>query len=107
MLTCQRCHHEWTPRSEDRPHECPRCKSYLWDKQPRHRYIYALQHPTTNALFYVGGSVNPLQRVSEHLTGASNGPTMRRYIGALKAAGLRARLVILEQVPFDVAVERE
>lgn len=107
MLTCKRCSYDWQPRSTEKPKQCPRCKSYAWVSPSRHRYIYALQHPVNKEFFYVGGSINPAQRVSEHLTGASNGPTMRRYISTLKAAGLTARLVILERAPFDIAIERE
>jgi len=29
-LTCKRCGHSWTPRSND-PRMCPRCKSYKWN----------------------------------------------------------------------------
>ncbi len=35
-LQCLRCGHEWMPRSEERPGNCPKCKSPYWDK-PRKR----------------------------------------------------------------------
>lgn len=31
MLKCKRCEHEWKPRMERRPSECPNCKSRYWD----------------------------------------------------------------------------
>lgn len=33
-LTCQRCGHEWLPRT-DRPAACPRCNSRVWDQAPQ------------------------------------------------------------------------
>jgi predicted Zn-ribbon and HTH transcriptional regulator len=35
-LKCNRCKHEWYPRSESIPLECPKCKSPYWNK-PRIR----------------------------------------------------------------------
>jgi len=32
---CLNCGHLWTPRSEERPVVCPRCKSYSWDKKKK------------------------------------------------------------------------
>lgn len=29
--TCEKCHHSWLPRSEERPRVCPKCKSAWWD----------------------------------------------------------------------------
>jgi predicted Zn-ribbon and HTH transcriptional regulator len=29
---CERCGHEWLPRSKDTPRVCPKCKSPYWDK---------------------------------------------------------------------------
>ncbi len=31
-LRCLRCGHEWIPRSEARPGNCPKCNSPYWDK---------------------------------------------------------------------------
>lgn len=28
---CERCSHEWIPRSEERPRLCPACNSAYWD----------------------------------------------------------------------------
>ena len=34
---CERCHHEWVPRSkEEEPRVCPKCKSPYWN-MPRQR----------------------------------------------------------------------
>jgi rubrerythrin len=30
---CNRCTHEWSPRSEDMPKVCPRCKSPYWSSE--------------------------------------------------------------------------
>lgn len=33
---CERCDHEWIPRSNDRtPRVCPKCKSPYWDRPRR------------------------------------------------------------------------
>lgn len=31
-LTCKRCGHRWMPRKIELPTQCPRCKSYYWNK---------------------------------------------------------------------------
>jgi predicted Zn-ribbon and HTH transcriptional regulator len=28
---CERCGHKWTPRENERPRACPKCKSTFWD----------------------------------------------------------------------------
>lgn len=28
---CERCHHKWTPRFDEKPRVCPKCKSPYWD----------------------------------------------------------------------------
>ncbi len=30
---CNRCGHEWYPRSEKEPKNCPHCKSPYWNKE--------------------------------------------------------------------------
>jgi len=30
-----RCGNEWYPMKPGRPHVCPKCKSVLWDQEPR------------------------------------------------------------------------
>jgi predicted Zn-ribbon and HTH transcriptional regulator len=29
---CERCEHEWVPRTDAKPKVCPRCKSPYWDR---------------------------------------------------------------------------
>jgi len=31
-LKCLRCDHEWFKRTDDDPLQCPKCKSYNWNK---------------------------------------------------------------------------
>ncbi len=33
--SCDRCGHEWLPRSRKHPSVCPRCKSPYWDSSKR------------------------------------------------------------------------
>jgi predicted Zn-ribbon and HTH transcriptional regulator len=30
---CQKCGHEWPPRSDNIPKECPKCKSRKWNNK--------------------------------------------------------------------------
>ena len=30
---CERCQHEWLPRTARKPTICPRCKSPYWDRK--------------------------------------------------------------------------
>jgi len=30
LLRCQKCGHEWFPRTPEPPKVCPKCKSYEW-----------------------------------------------------------------------------
>ena len=30
--TCDKCKHQWTPRTE-KPVTCPKCKTYNWEKK--------------------------------------------------------------------------
>lgn len=32
---CERCGHQWIPRSEEQPRICPKCKSAYWDRPRR------------------------------------------------------------------------
>ena len=34
---CLRCGHEWLPRVEEQPRQCPRCKSPYWDKERKEK----------------------------------------------------------------------
>lgn len=31
---CQQCGHDFTPRTNSRPAQCPKCHSYKWDSPP-------------------------------------------------------------------------
>jgi len=42
FYVCERCGHEWYPRSEKKPTVCPSCKSPYWDK-PRQEKSQAKQ----------------------------------------------------------------
>ena len=33
IKTCNQCGHIWTPRSEDIPRACPKCKRYDWNNK--------------------------------------------------------------------------
>jgi predicted Zn-ribbon and HTH transcriptional regulator len=33
LRKCNRCDHEWLPRMEKIPVECPKCKSTYWNKE--------------------------------------------------------------------------
>ena len=32
LLYCERCGHEWLPRSKNKPKVCPACNSRIYDK---------------------------------------------------------------------------
>jgi predicted Zn-ribbon and HTH transcriptional regulator len=37
---CERCGHQWLPRTMERPTICPKCKTAYWDKpraQPKRK----------------------------------------------------------------------
>lgn len=33
MHTCKRCKHQWRPRQDDAPVQCPHCRSPYWDRE--------------------------------------------------------------------------
>src|ERR1035437_1688309 len=35
LMNCKRCGHEWRPRVEGHPVQCPKCKSPYWDREKR------------------------------------------------------------------------
>ena len=37
---CERCSHEWIPRSESQPTICPKCKSPYWNRSPKSMMTY-------------------------------------------------------------------
>lgn len=32
---CERCEHEWVPKTPKKPRVCPKCKSPYWDRKRR------------------------------------------------------------------------
>ncbi len=38
-LQCNRCYHEWIPRTEKTPDRCPKCISPYWNKERIRPYI--------------------------------------------------------------------
>ena len=41
---CERCEHQWVPRTGEAPRVCPKCKSPYWDR-PRQRFVDAKNRP--------------------------------------------------------------
>lgn len=37
---CERCSHEWIPRSKSHPTICPKCKSPYWNRSPKSMMRY-------------------------------------------------------------------
>jgi group I intron endonuclease len=74
-------------------------------------FIYALSHPTTNEVRYIGKSKHPKKRYSEHLSKARTRKYENRHLGhwinQLSRTGLKPILTILEECHVDVWKERE
>lgn len=32
LLKCARCRHEWQQRGKEKPGQCPKCRSAIWDR---------------------------------------------------------------------------
>ena len=63
------------------------------------RYIYALSDPETHEPRYVGATVNPAKRFSEHCSlRGRKGQSLREWIDELAVLGTRPVLVIIERV---------
>ena len=58
-------------------------------------YIYALADPRTGRVRYIGKSINPSQRLSNHMNDKSN-CHRSHWIQELKLLGLRPELILLE-----------
>lgn len=69
-------------------------------------FIYALKDPRTDDIRYIGKSNYPARRLGEHIAGNSN-KAKSVWIGELVDAGLKPKLVNLEEVPRDEWRERE
>jgi hypothetical protein len=61
-------------------------------------YIYALVDPETNVTRYIGKSIRPRDRLTDHMNERSNCHRCH-WLQSLKRRGLRPRLVILEEIP--------
>lgn len=70
--------------------------------ESRHKtiFIYALIDPRDNAVRYVGRTVYPDLRLSQHL-GKCTGKAKQEWLAELKANGLTPRMEILEQAPYN------
>ncbi len=40
QLTCKRCNHIWTPRHEQPPIQCPKCKSPYWNRDREKKRLH-------------------------------------------------------------------
>lgn len=71
--------------------------------------IYVLVDPRTDAVRYVGWTVDPVKRLAAHLKETETGGRSHkcRWIGQLTRLGLRPRLEILEEVGREEARSRE
>jgi len=69
-------------------------------------YIYILIDPITNSVRYVGKSVNPLTRYSQHCNAYDNSEKYK-WILDLKNNGYKPEMKIIDKVPNEIAHERE
>lgn len=78
------------------------CRNWIWDcgTAPRYEgfYVYELRDPRTNAVRYVGQTVDPKGRYSGHCSGTNTGnPELHAWVMDLRASGLKPQMVILER----------
>ena len=67
-------------------------------------WIYALVDPRTSLPRYVGKTVQPIQRLRAHISGARGGraaPRVSAWIAGLKLVGRLPRMMLLQQVPGE------
>jgi hypothetical protein len=70
-------------------------------------FIYALRDPDTGSVRYIGKSIRPLERLTNHMNERKR-CHRTNWLQSLKARGLRPVMEIIEQVPDGVSwQERE
>lgn len=81
--------------------------STLTIKRPswRKTFIYALRHPKTHHVAYVGKSNYPELRYRQHIH--QGRPKVKAWVAALKKKGLDPELFILQECSIDIWKERE
>ena len=42
--SCNRCHHKWLSKAEEKPRVCPRCKSVYWNSPRKLHYDWYAKH---------------------------------------------------------------
>jgi hypothetical protein len=70
-------------------------------------YIYGLEDPRTERVFYVGSSQDAEKRFKDHVAGHSGLKSVGRVVKELAESGLRPRLKILETVSISDQNSRE
>jgi hypothetical protein len=74
---------------------------------PRCYWIYALVDPRNDEVRYIGQSLNPYKRLSEHLY-PMDSRNKQQWIGELAVAGLKPRIGIIESAQtVDTARDSE
>lgn len=73
-------------------------------QHPETTFIYALSHPDTGDVFYIGKSDDPKKRLRHHISESRTGDknyARIRYIRALLNEGKKPILTVIQEVPFD------
>lgn len=65
-------------------------------------YIYGLKDPRNNEIRYVGKSINPTLRYSEHIHEKKTNKEKMEWLKDLSDNGAKPELVILETIGEDV-----
>lgn len=71
------------------------------ENQPGFAYIYTLAHPLSGDVRYVGKSINPRQRLKNHLRGATMRTRKDYWVRSLLRDGLTPIIEVLDLVPDD------
>lgn len=70
-------------------------------------YVYCLRDPETQAIYYVGSSINPILRYAQHTRHHAGSDALRRWVKAVQARGLKPAMEILETLPVVGRDQRE